>query len=152
MMNAMIENMYNTYLGIRNSYKAAEAANNEAGKEAARETYKALQTMLKGMDKEFQTVYRLYEDARDNGRDYIDIHECIFDKDACEIVAAFHQYGVERFTMSSTWSGATEIAWLFTCQHYKITGMEMVVTDGDATDFEGNTHPTLKPAYVFERV
>lgn len=68
-------------------------------------------------------VYRLYEDAVECGNEYIDLNDAIWEKDVADLIQNLRENGVEHFTFSSTWSGAVEIAWLFTQNGCTLEGL-----------------------------
>lgn len=95
---------------IRRQYNEAK---DEAGKEAARAAHKVWEDSVAENGADFWSVYRLYSDAKERGNEYIDLRDCIWDKDVPALISNLRAQGIERFTFSSTWSSAVETAWLF---------------------------------------
>lgn len=95
---------------IRRQY---DEAKDEAGKEAARAAYKAWEDSVTENGIDFGNVYRLYSDAKERGNEYIDLRDCIWEKNVPNLISNLRAQGIERFTFSTTWSGSVETAWLF---------------------------------------
>ena len=105
------------------AYHEAEARNDEAGMQAARDAHHAWGEAIDAKGKDYANLYRLYEDALERGNDLIDLNDVIWDDKVEALIASFRTYGIERFTFSSTWSSAVETAWLFTQQGCKLEGL-----------------------------
>ena len=58
-------------------------------------------------------IWREYEKALQNGNDRLDLSDCIWDKDAKDLIDCIRENGITEFTFSSGWSGAVDTAWLF---------------------------------------
>lgn len=150
-MNAIFETIYNTEVECRRNFADASKLNDVESMNKVASIHTDLMNRVKEAGHDFRELYKLYEDAHDNGREDINIVNCPYEQDARLLVDAFHKYGVERFTFGSTWSSSAEIAWIFCENGYKVTGMEMVVTNANAIDYEGKPAPEMKPAYIFEK-
>lgn len=99
---------------IKARYKEAEEQNNTEGMEAAKKSYQQLSERIEKRGASCVKVYRFYEDAVERGNEYIDLNDAIWEKDVADLIQNLRKNGVEHFTFSSIWSGAVEIAWLFT--------------------------------------
>ena len=108
---------------LKAQYNAAKEAGNEAGVQAARDAYNALMEDIGAAGDNSIRIYRLYEEARDCGNEYIDFHEVIWDKDVAGMIAALRENGISHFTFSSGWSGAVDTAWLFTQNGCRLEGL-----------------------------
>jgi len=137
---------YEQELKIRADYDAAEAAESESGKEAARTAIHALWDSIEAKGKAYTRIYRDYKDSRDKGNDYIDFHDVIWDKDAPELIACMRENGIERFTFSSGWSSAVETAWIFKENGCQLE--DLIQINGDR-DFYHEGQYNKAPAYLF---
>lgn len=108
---------------IKARYDKAEKQNNTEGMEAARKSYQQLSERIEKQGASYVKVYRLYEDAVERGNEYIDLNDAIWEKDVADLIQNLRENGVDHFTFSSTWSGAVEIAWLFTQNGCTLEGL-----------------------------
>ena len=99
---------------LKKQYETAKEAGSQEGMQDARDACRALMEGIEAEGADSIRIYRLYEEARDCGNDYIDIHEVVWDKDVAGLVAALRENGISHFTFSSSWSSAVDTAWLFT--------------------------------------
>ena len=111
------------YEALQELKAAYHAAETEEAKEAVRQDRKrwGLGMELKG--EAYIRVFNLYEHARDRGNEYIDLHDCIWDKDVKPLIDSLRANGIEKFTFSSTWSSAVETAWLFLQNGCRLEGL-----------------------------
>lgn len=107
---------YRAYEELKAAYDRAKEAGDEAGQQAARDGYDAWEEKLNAKGGEYVRVYKLYEEAKECGNGYIDLHDTIWDNQVEGLIKSLREFGIERFTFSSTWSSAVETAWLFTKQ------------------------------------
>ena len=128
------------------AYNEADARDDEAGRQAAREAHKSLMASIKAKEPDYANLYSLYEDAREHGNKYIDIHEVVWDDKVEALIASFREYGIEHFTFSSGWSSAVETAWLFTQQGCRLEGL--VEINGCTKAFMSNDYEK-KHGYLF---
>lgn len=90
-------------------------------------------------------VWAYYEVSRDNGNDYLNIDDTVWDSEIAPLVKCFRELGIEHFTFSLTWSSAVETAWQF-----KMNGCEvedLVEVYGSKSHITGKREK--KPAYKF---
>lgn len=150
-MNYTFEAIYIAEQHLKNLYEIAKAENNETNMDAATAGHNALMQGIMRAGQDFEILYQLHKDARENGRELINIKSCPFEEDAIAMVEAFNKYGVTSFTMSNTSTSALGVSWYF-CKHgFNLTGMKLVVIDANATDYDGTPAPDMVPAYVFEK-
>jgi len=108
---------------IKAQYHEAETAGNAEGQEAARNAYQELEQQINAKGDSYARLYQLYSEARERGNEYIDLSDTIWDKQVKPLVGSLREYGVEKFTFSSTWSSAVETAWLFTQNGCRLEGL-----------------------------
>lgn len=108
---------------IKASYNAADKANDEEGREAARKAYHTWQGAIAAKGEVYARIYTWYSEAQDRGNDYIDIHDTIWDNEVEGIIKGLRECGIEKFTFSSTWSSSVETAWLFTQNGCRLEGL-----------------------------
>lgn len=99
---------------IKAQYHEAEKAGSKEGQEAARDAYHELEEQIAVKGNSYARIYRLYSEAQDRGNEYIDLNDTIWDEQVKPLIGSLREYGIEKFTFSSTWSSAVETAWLFT--------------------------------------
>ena len=99
---------------IKAQYHEAEKAGSKEGQEAARDAYHELEEQVAAKGNSYARIYRLYSEAQDRGNEYIDLNDTIWDEQVKPLICSLREYGIEKFTFSSTWSSAVETAWLFT--------------------------------------
>lgn len=72
------------------------------------------------------TLLSAYYKAQRSGNELIDFSECIWDKDIEPIADALEGNGIDGFTISSTFSGLTEVLMAFQKKGFRMQGMVMV--------------------------
>ena len=117
------ETEYKAYNKLAGQYRKAADNGDQAGVSKARAGYKAWEQELNAKGEAYGKVYRLYAEAQEVGNTYIDLHDCIWDKDVASLIDSLRTYGIEKFTFSSGWSSAVETAWLFTQQGCRVEGL-----------------------------
>ena len=105
-MLELMKKYYEQVQVLKNAYDAADERKDEAGKVAAREQYHQWKDTVIAEGEDFWRVFKMYEDARDRGNEYIDLHDVIWDKDVPTVIGRLRKAGVKTFTFSSTWSSA----------------------------------------------
>lgn len=113
---------------IEDQYNAADKANDEAGREAARKAYATWQGSIAVKGEDYARIYTRYEESRDCGNEYIDFRDTIQDNRVENLVKSLRKYGIEKFTFSSGWSSAVETAWLFVQNGCRVEGMVEINT------------------------
>ena len=108
---------------IKAQYHEAEKAGNTEGQEAARNAYHELEEQIAGKGNPYARIYRLYSEAQERGNAYIDLNDTIWDDQVPALIGNLREYGIEKFTFSSTWSSAVETAWLFTQNGCTLEGL-----------------------------
>lgn len=114
---------YAKELAVKAQYDEAKKAGSGEGQEAARETYRRLEEQIAEKGSAYARIYRLYSEAQERGNRYIDLNDTIWDEQVPALIGSLREYGVERFTFSSTWSSAVETAWLFTQNGCRLEGL-----------------------------
>lgn len=137
--------MYHVELTIpkRNAHRKNRF--DETYKQEGTDTYESVlrENILKnGPDSDLYVwIYHQYKQSFDWGNVRLDLHK-IFNPDHVKDVAAIlKENHIQAFTFSADWSGAIDIAWLFTQNGYVLKGM---VTILNPTDIK-----TVVPAYLF---
>lgn len=112
-----------TYAGIQEAKRMYDMAEDERVKEAAKTTYAlAIKNVseLKGAE---AMLWKAYAEARETGNDYVDFNDITSDKYIAGLVQAMKEFGITRFTFSSTWSSAVEVAWEFQKEGCRLDGL-----------------------------
>lgn len=123
MKNNNFAEEYAQELAIKAQYKEAEKAGSEEGKETARKAYQELEEQIAARGNTYARIYRLYSEAKERGNEYIDLNDTIWEDKVKPLIDSLREYGIEKFTFSSTWSSAVEIAWLFTQNGCRLEGL-----------------------------
>lgn len=95
----------------------------------------------------FGFIYEGLLSAQKVGNETIDICEPLHGYPAEDIIGWFREYGIEKFTMSSTWSSAVEVAWDFVNAGAKLVGMTEI--NSRIQEFMSEEYQVV-PAFVFE--
>lgn len=90
------------------------------------------------------TIYWAYMRTQQAENDLLDFSECIWDQDIAEIVKFCYENKIDRFTISSTFSGLTETLWELRKLGCEIAGMREV--KATYTNLDGTQ--ALKPAII----
>lgn len=114
---------YAKELAVKAQYDEAKKAGSTEGQEAAREAYHRLEEQIASKGNSYARIYRLYSEAQERGNEYIDLNDTIWDEQVPALIGSLREYGIERFTFSSTWSSAVETAWLFTRNGCRLEGL-----------------------------
>lgn len=140
-----LEADYRRITEIKAAYEAARAAGNENRMDAARADMKAINTEIGAESKEYGRILRFLEDSRENENERLDIADNIWDHEVEGLVQTMITAGIKEFTFSSTWTSATETAWLFTKLGCSLKGM---VEINGSKDFMSETFEK-KHAFLF---
>lgn len=117
-------------------YDAAAKAHDKEAMVMSRNAYRAFCKQISEKGDAYAKVYRWYADAKGRKNEYIDFNEVIWAHHVPGLIACLRDCGIEKFTFSSTWSGAAETAWLFKQNGCKLEGL--IEINGQNTDFHGN--------------
>ena len=131
---------------IHAQYDAADAADDEVGRQAARDAHNALMEHVQSMGNVAFDCFRMALESIENGNDLIDLHECIWDKNVPALIENLRSCGIERFTFSSGWSSAVKTAWLFIQNGCTQEGMTLIHTNH--YPYGGEEEERI-PAFVF---
>lgn len=77
----------------------------------------------------------------------LDFNDVIWDNEVQSIIKTLRDNGIEKFTFSSTWSGAVKTAWLFTQNGCTLEGLTEI-NEGYEDFITGKMKKT--PAYLFK--
>lgn len=146
-MTNAFETYYQRHLLLMKIYNNAKENNNDEGMRIARENHAALTSEIEAQSKSFARVYRLYEEARERGNEYIDIKEAGEYTDEAKLIEMFRECGIERFTFSSTWSSAVKSAWEFTKNGCALVGI--IEINSPYKEFMSDEYEKV-PAYIFK--
>ena len=119
-MTTLYAEKYAEYQGIMNAYHATE---DKDEKERIRQKYRVFKDRIQHGSDAFAKYFWIYADAKKRGNDYIDIHDPVAADKVFEEVRDLKALGFKHFTISSTWSGAIENAWLFNQNGCTLIGM-----------------------------
>lgn len=101
------------YAGVQNARSAYKAAVDTAEKEKARELYKEATAKIEDLTEIEKCVWDAYASAKDRGNEYLDFNDLTQAELVEGLVKCLRDCGIKAFTLSSSWSSAVEIAWLF---------------------------------------
>lgn len=146
-MTATFETYYQRHTLLRKIYDNAKENHRDEGMRIARENHAALTSEIEAQGKSYAKVYRLYEEARERGNEYIDIKEANEYTDEARLIEMFRECGIERFTFSSTWSSAVKSAWEFTKNGCTLEGI--IEINSPYKDFMSDEYEKT-PAYIFK--
>ena len=71
-------------------------------------------------------LYWGYWNSKEYGNDLIDLDDIKWEKDVPVCVEQMRKFGIEEFTISSTWSGVIEVLELFEKNGVKLVGLATV--------------------------
>lgn len=137
---------YALQLETTKNYKAAKAANDEAGMEAARAAHMEQEARIEAMGTTFSRLYDRYVSAQERGNAYIDWDDVIWDNHVEGFVASLRECGIERFVFSSGWSSAVETAWKLQQCGCKLEGL--VEINGRSKSFDSDDYDKIH-GYLF---
>ena len=127
--------------------KAIKEARDEEAQQAARKAYRKFLEELEEKEPAYTRFYRDYEDAQKIGNACIDFNECIWDKEIPQLVKDLKVYGIEEFTISSTYSGLVKTIWIFQQNGCSLEGIEEI--NGHCTDLKTGGYEKV-PAFKFK--
>ena len=136
---------YNKGKELMNALRKAET---QEAEEAILDSLSEFRKSLKAKGDTYNKYFQLYADAKNRDNACIDFDECIWEREVPQMVADIKSFGFREFTLSSTWSGAIEVAWLLQKNGCKLVGL--VEINGRDRDYLGTGEPEKKPAYKFE--
>ena len=131
---------------IKAGYEKAERDCNPEVMKTARAEIKALMEEIDSKGEAYARNYRLYREAVECGNEYIDWDALLYGEKVEEFVNELRNCGIEKFTFSSGWSNAIELAWLFTQNGCVLEGFVQI--NNKYKDTFTNAHEK-KPALLF---
>lgn len=120
---------------------------NEGEKEKAHQSCNELKETIKNEENGFKEIWTMYQKAKENKNQYLDLNEVIWDNEVKPIIKILRDNGIEKFTFSSTWTNAVKIAWLFKQNGCTLEGL-IEINEG-FEDFETGEMEKV-PAYLFK--
>ena len=115
--------------------------------EKAQQSCNELKETIKNEENGFKEIWTMYQKAKENKNQYLDLNEVIWDNEVKPIIKILRDNGIEKFTFSSTWTSAVKTAWLFKQNGCTLEGL-IEINEG-FEDFE--TREMKKtPAYLFK--
>ena len=95
------------------------------------------------------TLYKAYRDSRKAGTDDLNFSDIIWDEDIESILVTCRKEGIERITISSTFSSLTEVLWELCQCGCSLDGMRSIPTQFKRYDSEQDKEVTeYRPALV----
>jgi len=104
------------------AYDAAEAAKDQEGMEAARSRHEELCQLARDNGRDFCYMLRLYTSMKERENVVIDLDD-VHDNQVEEVAGILHEFGVKKFTFSSTWSSAISAVWEFCQRGFVMEGL-----------------------------
>lgn len=111
------------YLEMVRAERLHETATDEAEKKEATAIYSKAEAAIKELGNTACRIFRIFKDSKECGNPYLDINDVVWEKDVEELLSCMRDNGIDRFTFSSTWSGAVETAWLFQQNGCRLEGL-----------------------------
>ena len=127
-----------------------------ARKENNMKTIAKYEELAKQKDKDKLTgisrdLYWGYFESKNAGADEINLNEIHRENEIEQIIKECHEYGIERITISSTYSGALTDVWEFVKRGCKVEGMKMVPLDSESYDYDAGKYvQRSKPALIIK--
>ena len=115
------EEMYQEYREWRH---ARNTASTEEEKDRASEMRDAFDAKFDNTSRAFREAWADYRDSKDSGYALLNCENS--PSVASEYAAVLRENGIEKFTFSSTWSGAVKDVWEFRLAGYELDGMTNV--------------------------
>ena len=127
MASAILENLYNEERKIRELYEAGKTVGSEVAKEEARAQMRVFRDKLE-QDEDLDWIYSQYTSMKERGNQAIDLDDLHRDETVPTVVRILKEYGIDRFTFSSTWSSAVGTMYELVKYGCQISGMGEVNT------------------------
>lgn len=102
-------------------FDKAEAAEDQAGMDAARASYQDLLSEVREGGDDASSMMRFVSSMRERGNQYIDVDSPHDDPE--DVDRMFRAYGVTSFVLDSSWTSAIEYAWKMQELGWKLSGM-----------------------------
>lgn len=142
-MKNLFAETYEKVVALRARY---ESASTESEKDEIRTEYNTVIEAAESIGKLAPYLLNAYFTSKDNGNVVLDINESFSEENVKAIVDCIRENGIEKFTFSSRWSGAVDVAWLFQKNGCALCGL--VEINGNNDPFKGQ-HEKLH-AYLFK--
>lgn len=109
-MTNIFEETYETMEAAKKAY--AEATTDE-GRETAEKAYGEAKDKMAAKGDIAWTIWRAYENSKDNENEILDFNDIIWDRDVEALTACMRENGIKAFTYSCGATDAIETLWLF---------------------------------------
>lgn len=133
------------YETLKDLERKMDESKSDSEKESVRSDYRNFCDSIEAKGHAYSALFRRYDVSRDNGNDLIDFDDPSQYDDPESLVENLRKFGVEKFTFSSDWSGATEAVWKLVEAGAKLNGM--VEINDRSKRWEKN--PEKKHAFLF---
>ena len=140
---------YNIIKTLKEQYESGNITQKQA-QLAISDTYASLEYIYSKDTPEYNSaciIYRNYSIAMEDGNENLDFEDCIFENQVENICKLLKENEIDRFTVSSNYSGLTNLASKFQENGYYVTGLTQIKSqyaDGMSTNKK------IVPAFVFE--
>ena len=141
--------IYSIIKTIKEQYESGNITQEQAQRSIA-DTYSSLEYIYSKDTPEYISaciIYRNYSIAMEDGNEDLDFEDCIFENQVENICKLLKENEIDRFTISSTYSGLTNLASKFQENGYYVTGLTQIKSQ--YTDFM-STNKKVVPAFVFK--
>ncbi len=141
--------IYNIIETIKGQYELWNISKEQA-QQAIADTYTSLENIYPKGTPEYTSaciIYRNYSISLNDENENLDFEDCIFENQVENICKLLKENEITRFTLSSTYSGITNLANEFQKNDYYVTGLTQI--NSQYTDFM-STNKKVVPAFVFE--
>ena len=99
--------------------------------EQAREIYTSADMIIDAEGDSAWDVFRAYDNSRNNGNDILDFSDYYSEANIAGMIEAMKENEIKRFTLSSGWTNALQIAEKFVNAGCRLMGMTQVKTSKD---------------------
>ena len=141
--------IYDSIQAIKEQYELGKLTQEQAQQQIAA-TYDSIENIYSKDTPEYTSaciIYRNYSISLDDGNKDLDFDDCIFENQVENICKLLKENEITKFTVSSTYSGLTNLANKFQENDYYITGLTQIISQ--YTDFT-SADKRVVPALVFE--
>ncbi len=141
--------IYDSIQTIKGQYELGNLTQEQAQQKIAA-TYDSIENIYSKNTPEYTSaciIYRNYSISMDDGNKDLDFEDCIFDNQVENICKLLKENEITRFTLSSGYSGLTNLASKFQENGYYVTGLTQITSQ--YTDFM-SADKKVVPAFIFE--
>lgn len=152
-MNANFEKEVKMNQYIHQMYQNAKEVDDKEVMELAKTKYQTFKDDIMERGDDYVMVYQKVLNANERGNELIDIYDSIWESQLPTMLEAFRKFGIEQFTVSSTYSSMNETIWTLLQNGCELAGMVLVKSNTMETIFEkDNIHEERKdvPAFLIK--